>query len=370
MGNQLTQPSRLAAAEAVADLGGSVTYKDSLGGVPPLAAAAATAAAAAATAAVATPVAAAASVTDADALALPPAPGCLPALQVGDASSRARCVCTMKAAWWWSRCAAAHLQQGLRQEVLPAVGLPTQPLVQQPCCALPPCPWLPCPSLQVYAKRVGAGGDSQDVRPYKERLLEVRARLAGLEHPHVWPVQRIYESDRAVFLVRQFMHANLAQRVTTRPFLTLIEKVRRQSAAAAAAAKGGVLQRCAVQSSTCPTDASPLRPCAPLPQRWIAYQLLLALAQCHERGVCHGDIKPENAALSSWDWAYLVDFAPFKPTLLPADNPADFSFFFDTSGRRKCYLAPERFYDPAAAGITPQQAATAPLTPAMVRGLL
>lgn len=109
--------------------------------------------------------------------------------------------------------------------------------------------------------------------------------------------------------------------------------------------------------------------CAPLEQRWIAYQLLLALAQCHERGVCHGDIKPENAALSSWDWAYLVDFAPFKPTLLPADNPADFSFFFDTSGRRKCYLAPERFYDPGAAGITPQQAATAPLTPAMVRGL-
>jgi phosphoinositide-3-kinase regulatory subunit 4 len=97
---------------------------------------------------------------------------------------------------------------------------------------------------------------------------------------------------------------------------------------------------------------------------------LLALAQCHKRGVCHGDIKPENAALSSWDWAYLVDFAPFKPTLLPADNPADFSFFFDTSGRRKCYLAPERFYDPAAAGITPQQAATAPLTPAMVRALL
>ena len=83
--------------------------------------------------------------------------------------------------------------------------------------------------MQVYAKRVGTGGDSPDVRPYKERLLEVRARLAGLDHPHVWPVQRIYETDRAVFLVRQFMHANLAQRVTTRPFLTLIEKVRSRS---------------------------------------------------------------------------------------------------------------------------------------------
>lgn len=29
--------------------------------------------------------------------------------------------------------------------------------------------------------------------------------------------------------------------------------------------------------------------------------------------------------------------------MLPEDNPADFSYFFDTSGRRTCYLAPERF---------------------------
>jgi phosphoinositide-3-kinase regulatory subunit 4 len=41
---------------------------------------------------------------------------------------------------------------------------------------------------------------------------------------------------------------------------------------------------------------------------------------------------------------YLSDFSSsFKPTFLPEDNPADFSFFFDISGRRTCYLAPERF---------------------------
>ena len=27
------------------------------------------------------------------------------------------------------------------------------------------------------------------------------------------------------------------------------------------------------------------------------------------------------------------------------DNPADFSFFFDTSRRRTCYIAPERFLE-------------------------
>jgi phosphoinositide-3-kinase, regulatory subunit 4 len=57
----------------------------------------------------------------------------------------------------------------------------------------------------------------------------------------------------------------------------------------------------------------------------------------------HGDIKTENVLVTSWNWAYLTDFACFKPTYLPEDNPADFSFFFDTSLRRVCYVAPERF---------------------------
>ena len=35
--------------------------------------------------------------------------------------------------------------------------------------------------------------------------------------------------------------------------------------------------------------------------------------------------------LSSWGWLLLTDFAPFKPTYLPEDNPADYSYFFDTS---------------------------------------
>ena len=29
----------------------------------------------------------------------------------------------------------------------------------------------------------------------------------------------------------------------------------------------------------------------------------------------------------------------------PQDNPADFSYFFDTSRRRTCYIAPERFVE-------------------------
>lgn len=79
-------------------------------------------------------------------------------------------------------------------------------------------------------------------------------------------------------------------------------------------------------------------------KKWIAYQLLRGVADSHARNVYHGDIKTENVLVTSWNWAFLVDYAFYKPTYLPEDNPADFSFFFDTSHRRTCYIAPERFY--------------------------
>lgn len=58
----------------------------------------------------------------------------------------------------------------------------------------------------------------------------------------------------------------------------------------------------------------------------------------------HGDIKTENVLVTSWNWIYLTDFASFKPTYLPLDDPSTFSYYFDTSSRRTCYLAPERFF--------------------------
>lgn len=41
---------------------------------------------------------------------------------------------------------------------------------------------------------------------------------------------------------------------------------------------------------------------------------------------------------------YITDFSPSKPTYPPLDNLTDFAFFYDTSGKRNCYIAPERFF--------------------------
>lgn len=59
--------------------------------------------------------------------------------------------------------------------------------------------------------------------------------------------------------------------------------------------------------------------------------------------ICHGDIKSENVLITSWNWVLLTDFAHFKPAHLPENNPSDYNYFFDTSRRRTCYIAPERF---------------------------
>ena len=114
--------------------------------------------------------------------------------------------------------------------------------------------------------------------------------------------RRIRETNTHGVLVRQFIHNSLYDRVSIRPFLENVEK------------------------------------------KWIAFQLLSAVRDCHSRGVFHGDIKSENVMVTSWGWVYLTDFASaFKPVYLPEDNPADFTFYYDTSSRRTCYLAPERF---------------------------
>ncbi len=148
-----------------------------------------------------------------------------------------------------------------------------------------------------------AGGAASS--PLAERwalyFTDLRDRIAAADAPGLLAYQHVCETARAGYLIRQHFAANLYDRFSTHPFLAGIEK------------------------------------------RWIAYQLIRAVAQMHAIGVCHGDIKSENVMVTSWNWIFLTDFAPFKPTWLPDNNPTDVNFFFQ-SDRARCYIAPERFY--------------------------
>ncbi|KEP55073.1 phosphoinositide 3-kinase regulatory subunit 4 [Rhizoctonia solani 123E] len=138
------------------------------------------------------------------------------------------------------------------------------------------------------------------LRDHKARLRNFRDRLTDI--PNVYTYQAFVESDKAGYVIRQWLTSNLYDRISTRPFLSLIEK------------------------------------------KWFAFQLLCGMKDAHARGAPHGDIKSENVLVTSYNWIYITDFASSKPTYLPEDDPSDFALFFDSSGRRTCYIAPERFY--------------------------
>ncbi|EPX75184.1 VPS15 protein kinase Ppk19 [Schizosaccharomyces octosporus yFS286] len=142
----------------------------------------------------------------------------------------------------------------------------------------------------------------------QERILE--------RSPNILPYTKTLVTMRAAYLMRPYVAHNLYDRISTRPFLDSAEK------------------------------------------KWIMFQLLKGISDCHRHGICHGDIKTENILVTTWNWVYISDFSSFKPTFLPEDNPADYSYFFDTSSRRVCNIAPERF-------VPNSQIRIAPLTPEM-----
>ncbi|EEB17192.1 Phosphoinositide 3-kinase regulatory subunit, putative [Pediculus humanus corporis] len=158
---------------------------------------------------------------------------------------------------------------------------------------------------------------------YRNGIEDIRTKLASAVN--CLPFQKTILQDRAGFIIREYVKSSLYDKISTRPFLTNIQK------------------------------------------KFMAFQILYALHQCHKVGVCHGDIKLENLMVTSWNWILLTDFASYKPSYLPEDNPADYSYFFDTSRRRTCYIAPERFNNKLSKGSTlfDEGLVKGELTPAM-----
>eukprot|EP01087_Luapelamoeba_hula_P016325 TRINITY_DN5016_c2_g1_i1.p1 TRINITY_DN5016_c2_g1~~TRINITY_DN5016_c2_g1_i1.p1 ORF type:complete len:1525 (+),score=308.28 TRINITY_DN5016_c2_g1_i1:135-4577(+) len=172
--------------------------------------------------------------------------------------------------------------------------------------------------VKVYVKQPGA---ALDLKEQETQLKEINAFLSSTANPNVMPYQKFFETEKAAYLIRQYIKHSLYDRIGTRPFLTTIEK------------------------------------------KWIAYQSLKAVYQAHFYGICHGDIKCENFLLTSWSWLYLTDFASYKPTNIPEDDPLDFHYFFNTGERATCYIAPERFH--SSSTLKNPKLNRAPLEPAM-----
>lgn len=142
--------------------------------------------------------------------------------------------------------------------------------------------------------------ENYDLKDIQQSIMREALRLAPL--PTALNFSKVVESNRAGYLIRQHLKSNLYDRLSSRPYLLDVEL------------------------------------------KFLTFQLLQALDDIHQADITHGDIKTENILVTSWNWLLLADFSSsIKPTYLPEDNPGEFSFYFDTSKRRTCYLAPERF---------------------------
>lgn len=141
------------------------------------------------------------------------------------------------------------------------------------------------------------------IQEFKIRLEQIRDSIKNSAELSSLPFLQCLINEKSIILLRQYIKYNLYDRLSTRPFLTSIEK------------------------------------------RWVAYQLLRCIQSLHKQSIYHGDIKSENILVTSFLWVTLADFAFYKPVTLPENNPSDFSYFFDTSRRHCCNMAPERFVE-------------------------
>lgn len=153
-----------------------------------------------------------------------------------------------------------------------------------------------------------------------QRIFELRSAFTLYRTPHAVPygLSFVGMKHNAAFMVRQHTGTSLADRVHSRPFLSYIERL------------------------------------------WLTFQLLKALQSAHAKGICHGDLHPENVLVLAHNWLLLVDWAPYKPTFLPLEDPANYIYFFGSGDKRRCCVAPERFCSEAQLAEMPQAQAPPP----------
>ena len=58
----------------------------------------------------------------------------------------------------------------------------------------------------------------------------------------------------------------------------------------------------------------------------------------------HGDIKPDNVLITSFNQVYLTDLVSYKPSFFKDDDLKHYNHFFgELDNNQRCYFAPERF---------------------------
>lgn len=119
-----------------------------------------------------------------------------------------------------------------------------------------------------------------DYFKYAETEVEnIRKTFNLYKHPNVMVYERIFNPQKKALLgIRQFVCHNLKEKLHRIPKLSMMEK------------------------------------------KWLVFQLLCAVSQIHSEKYVHGDIKPSNILLTSYNWLFVADLVHYKPSILGEDD--------------------------------------------------
>ena len=79
-------------------------------------------------------------------------------------------------------------------------------------------------------------------------------------------------------------------------------------------------------------------------RKWLVLQLMCAIAQVHSVKMVHGDIKPSNILITSFNHLFLADQLALKPAYIQEDDLKTYNLYFgELDNNQRCYIAPERF---------------------------
>jgi len=149
--------------------------------------------------------------------------------------------------------------------------------------------------MKVYIKR-----DNTSLKKHEVSLSYMQMLFNLNFCPNLLPYTRLLDEADFAALIRPKVNLTLSQRLQTVPTLGTIEKY------------------------------------------WIIFQLMTALYTLHQKKLYHGGINSNNVLLTTWNHAFLADFAWFAPNYLYEDVLGDINYYYPTASQ-KCNLAPEKF---------------------------